>query len=74
MFGREKFVAAVVAAIEDVLKRYSFHKDWRVEQLQREVDDLRTWNRKVRAKNSALRRDRRRLRELLDANNVPWRT
>jgi regulator of replication initiation timing len=47
---------------------------WRLYQLERENDDLRTWNQKVREKNAHLRRDRRRLRELLDANNVPWRS
>lgn len=47
---------------------------YRMRCLESENEMLRTWNQKVRATNSALRRDRRRLRELLDANDIPWRS
>jgi len=68
MFGHSKLIEAVEAS----LKRHTWQQNWRLEQLEREAKDLRTWNEKVRDKNSALRRERRRLRELLTANNIPW--
>jgi regulator of replication initiation timing len=68
MFGGTK----IIETVERVLKQHTWNLNWRVEQLQREIDDLRTWNGKVRDKNSALRRERRRLRELLDDHNIPW--
>lgn len=70
MFGGKK----IVETVERLLKQHTWNQNWRIEQLEREVQDMRTWNEKVRDKNSALRRDRRRLRELLDANDIPWRS
>ena len=68
MFGHSK----IIEAVEESLKRHTWQQNYRIEQLEREATDLRTWNEKVRDKNSALRRERRRLRELLTANNIPW--
>ncbi len=68
MFGRQK----LLDAIEGILKRHTTEQSWHVRRLERELLDARTWVRKVRATNSFLRRDRRRLRQLLDANDIPW--
>lgn len=70
MFGKKKLLDAV----EALLKRHTWQQNWRLEQLERELKDCRTWLRKVRDKNSVLRRERRELRELLDAHDIPWRT
>lgn len=69
MFGRQK----IIDAVEALLKRHTWQQNWRLEQLERELKDCRTWLRKVRDKNSVLRRERRELRELLDAHDIPWR-
>lgn len=68
MFGHKKLLDAV----EALLKRHTSRQSWRIEQLERALEDMRTWNEKVRAKNSVLRRERRRLRKLLDDNDIPW--
>lgn len=69
MFGTKK----IITAVEAIVKRHTWQKDWRIQNLEREVEDLRTWNGKVRDKNSALRRERRRLRQLLDDHDIPWK-
>jgi hypothetical protein len=61
MFGRQK----LLDAIEAILRRHTWRKDLRIEQLERELKDARTWLGKVRDKNSALRRERRDLREAI---------
>jgi len=68
MFGRQKLLDAV----ETLLKRHTREESWHIRQLERQLQDARTWLEKVRDKNSALRRDRRRLRSILEANNIPW--
>ena len=68
MFGRQK----LLDVIERVLKNYTWQQIQRIEQLERELENARTWAEKVRAKNSALRRDRRHLRSILEDNNIPW--
>ena len=45
---------------------------WNMGFLQRELDDYKTWNSKLKAKNSALRKDRRRLRQLLETHGISW--
>ena len=45
---------------------------WKMQGLERQVQDLHTWNEKIRDKNSALRRERRRLRQLLTDHNIVW--
>lgn len=69
MFGKTK---KIIEAVEAALKRHTWNQDWRIQQLQREVQDVRTWNEKIRDKNSALRRERRRLRGILDANDIAY--
>jgi len=69
MFGHRK----LLDALEQLLQRHTFQQSWRIEQLERELRDLRTWNEKVRAKNTILRRDRRRLRAILDQHDIPWK-
>ena len=68
MFGHRK----LLDAIERLLKDHTFRQQWRIEQLERELESARTWAEKVRAKNSALRRDRRHLRSILEDNDIPW--
>jgi regulator of replication initiation timing len=68
MFGHKK----LLDALEALLKRHTWRQNWRLEQLERELKDCRTWLEKVRDKNSALRRDRRHLRSILEANDIPW--
>jgi len=68
MFGRQK----LLDAIERLLKHHTWQQNWRIQELEKELLDARTWVRKVRARNSFLRRDRRRLRQLLDANDITW--
>jgi regulator of replication initiation timing len=61
--------------IEGIARKQSntlFNLTWENQGLRREVRDLRTWNTKVRTKNSALRKERRRLRALLDEHGISW--
>jgi hypothetical protein len=69
MFGSKKLIETV----ERLLKNHTWQQADRIRGLEREVEDMRTWNGKVRDKNSALRRERRRLRTLLDDHNIPWK-
>ena len=68
MFGHKK----LLDALEVLLKQHTWRQQWRLEQLERELLDARTWLGKVRDKNSALRRDRRRLRSILEDNDISW--
>jgi len=68
MFGHKKLLDAV----EALLKRHIREESWHLRHLEKELLDARTWLEKVRDKNSALRRDRRRLRSILEANDIPW--
>lgn len=68
MFGSKKLLAEV----QRLLKRHTWQQNWRIEQLERDLKDMRTWNEKVRAKNSVLRHERRRLRQILDDHDIPW--
>jgi hypothetical protein len=56
------------------LQGQSGHMWWRTSRLERQNEELQTWNRKLRDKNSALRRDRRRLRQLLEDSDIEWRS
>jgi len=68
MFGRQK----LLDAFERLLKHHTWQQNWRITELEKELLDAKTWVRKVRARNSYLRRDRRRLRQLLDDNDITW--
>jgi len=70
MFGTSKIRAQLEEIVREL--RELTRMSWRLEGLERENTSLRTWNEKVRATNSALRRDRRRMRQLLEANSIPW--
>ena len=68
MFGYRK----LLDALERLLKDHTFRQQWRIEQLELDLESARTWAEKVRAKNSTLRRDRRRLRSILEDNDISW--
>lgn len=72
MFGHGKLLDAIEARLETLLKRYTWDLTWRIKALEERAQDLQTWNEKLRAKNTILRRDRRRLRRLLDEKGIPW--
>ena len=62
-----------LSEIEDAVSKQSqvmFQLNWDQQQLRRENSDYKTWNKKLRAKNSALRKERRRLRTLLDQHGI----
>lgn len=73
MFGQKRLVEAVEQAVEKTYLSSLRQKDWELQTLEREVDDLRAWSQKVRAKNRLLRKERRRLRRLLEAHGVSWK-
>lgn len=62
-----------LSEIEDAVSKQSqvmSNMYWDLHQLRRENADYKTWNKKIRAKNSALRNERRRLRALLDQHGI----
>lgn len=62
MFGTAKRLDSIEQSIRNELH----DKDWRIQQLQREVEDLKSWGKKWREKAKYLRRKNRQLREQLE--------
>lgn len=54
------------------LQTKALSSGWRVQELEARNSELESWLRKLRDKNSALRRERRRLRQLLEDNDITW--
>lgn len=62
-----------LSEIEDAVSKQSQAMStmyWDLHVARRENADYKTWNKKLRAKNSALRKERRRLRTLLDQHGI----
>jgi chromosome segregation ATPase len=62
-----------LAEIEASVKKQTdlvWSMTWDLRRLREENDEYKSWNSKLKAKNSSLRKERRRLRQILDDHGI----